>query len=160
MQTLSECREMTSGCSVELAREVSPNFQGRFPQCFLEEDSKPVLLALCRSSCSRGEWMDLQGCQDSIHVPPGMARGASFLGNSLLLQDDTGPQQHWKVSHYPEVGDHPRESMQHTLGWAKWPPELPKAAWITSSHKLGLSRPSRWHLFSRGEIKSTLCGKW
>lgn len=93
--------------------------------------------------------MVLQSCQNSIQVSLlerleepasqeaacccGMTRGPSSLEKSLTtLKLEAIPGNLCSVS----------------LGRPNGHLELPKAAWITSSHKLGLSRLSCWHLFS------------
>ena len=72
-----------------------PTFKAAFLKVVLDEDSKPVLLALSKSFFSHRERVNgaAKLPKQYSSFPLGTARGASFLGSSLLLRDDTGPQQ-------------------------------------------------------------------
>lgn len=118
----SLCREMASGCLVELAREVSPNFQSSFPQSCSRRRFQTVLLALCKSFCSHGERADASASLPrQCSFPSWNGQRSQLLRKQPAAVGWQGPRHHWNVSHHPGVGGHPRESMQHTLGWAKWP---------------------------------------
>lgn len=103
-------------------KKSGPTFRAAFLKVVLDEDSKPVFLALSKVSSAVGR------VNGAARLPKqcssfalGTARGASFLGSSLLPRDDTGPRQRWKASHYPEAGGRPGESRQRERGQAKWP---------------------------------------
>lgn len=72
-----------------------PTFRAAFLKVVLDEDFKPVFIAFSKSFFSHRERVN-----GAARLPKqyssfifGTARGASFLGSSLLLRDDTGPQQ-------------------------------------------------------------------
>lgn len=82
---------MAAGSSAELAKESVPTFRAAFLKVILDKDFKS-LLALSKSFFSHRERMNgaAELPKQYSSFPLGVARGASFLGSSLLLRDDTG----------------------------------------------------------------------